>query len=464
MFPFHLFSNRFSTVATVLVMLAALHANAQQNVRKVYTTYGGFWSSSVDTNSTVKPDNSHLLVGFSYKNQVYSTGVSDTMLSNRGIAFRTASFRSFLLANNAIQSNGSTKIGVGTKYGGNGNVSPVPVTNDLTEYLTDGKQGLDLGTALFNLPGSQMRYRVTSIHASRISDGVPDILVTQVGAPPASSVRDTFRFEDSLGNVIGNALPIVMANISILGTGNWKFYDPGTPCTYNAGLQGDRPLRMMAFELADFGLNAGNIALVSRFVHRVSGESDQAFVAYNNTAFTAAMGTVLPVTLESFDARKAGTDATLEWNVSASSHFSHFEIERGNASSSFETIGIEYLKSDVAKYGFTDTKPLAGINLYRLKLVDQDGSFSYSAVQNLRFEAGAALSVYPNPAINTVYVAAENGATISLMTVSGSVIQAPLNHEGSRTRIDVSGVPSGLYLIRVQNNSGTQTQRVLINH
>jgi len=469
---FNVSSSRFSTVLRInilaLVMIIAGQASAQQDVRKVFTTYNGFWSSTADTLSTVKPDDSHMLLGFSYKNKVFSTGVSDTTLSNRGIAFSATSFRSFQLATNAIPTSTATKIGVGTKYGGNGNVSPVPVSNDLTEYLVDGKQGLDMGTAIFNIPGSQMRYKVTNIFAARIADGIPDVLVTQVGAPPAASVRDTFRFEDSAGNVIGNPISISMANISIVGTGNWKFYTPGTPCTYDAGLQGDRPLRMMAFELSDFGLTASNIARVSRFVHRVSGESDQAFVAYNNAAFTAERGTVLPVTLENFNARKSGAQARLDWKMSEASHFSHFEIERSsNGSASFERIGNVYPQTGAGSGSFTfnDATPANGANYYRLKMVDLDGSFGYSAVQSLSFETAAAISAYPNPASTSLYVQHQSGsAGISLMNIAGTAVPVSISAEGNRSRIDVSGVPAGVYVVRVQDGANTQTLRVLINH
>jgi hypothetical protein len=466
-----LFSSRFSTALRInillFVMIIAGQASAQQDVRKVFTTYNGFWSSSADTISTVKPDDSHMLLGFSYKNNIYSTGVSDTALSNRSIAFTATSFRSFQLATNAIQTSTATKIGVGTKYGGYGNVAPIPVSNDLTEYLVDGKQGLDLGTAVFNIPGSQMRYKVTSIFASRIADGIPDVLVTQVGAPPAAAVRDTFRFEDSLGNVIGSAISISMANISIIGTGNWKFYTPGTPCTYEAGLQGDRPLRMMAFELSDFGLTAANIGKVSRFVHRVSGESDQAFVAYNNTAFTAERGTVLPVKLESFNARKSGEQARLDWKVSEAKQFGHFEIERSNGSATFETIGSVYPETGATNgsYSFNDAAPAKGGNYYRLKMVDLDGSFGYSPVQNLSFDAAVSISAYPNPASTSLYIQHQSAAaTISLTTIAGNTVPVSISAEGSRSRIDVSGIPAGFYILRVQEGTNTQALRILINH
>lgn len=467
---FRLFSDRFSTLFNAALIAAGIAlsapAAAQQDVSKVFTTYGGFWSSSVDTISNVKPDDSHMLLGFAYKNKIYSTGVSDSMLKNRSVPFQAASFRSFQLASNAIQTTASTKIGIGTKYGGAGNVSPMPVTNELTQYLTDGTNGLDLGTALFNLPGGQMRYKVTNIHADRIADGIPDVLVTQVGAPPSSSTRDTFRFEDSLGNLIGNALPIIMSNISIVGTGNWKFYDPGTPCSYNAGLQGDRPLRMMAFELADFGLNASNIGRISRFVHRVSGESDQAFVAYNNTAFSAAIGTVLPVTLERFAARKSGETAQLEWTVSEASRFSHFEVERSTSGAKFETLGqVAPRENTNGAYSFNDATPENGTNHYRLKMIDLDGSFTYSAVQRLNFSIDAAISVYPNPASSNLYVQTPNApAMISVTNAAGITIPAIIATEGSRSRIDVSSLPAGLYFVRIQDGAAIQTRRVLVSH
>lgn len=56
-------------------------------------------------------------------------------------------------------------------------------------------------------------------------------------------------------------------------------------------------------------------------------------------------------------------------------------------------------------YGFSDHHPAQGLNFYRLKQSDFDGSTSYSAVRSVHFALGkAAIHAYPNPVVSHLYV------------------------------------------------------------
>jgi len=78
----------------------------------------------------------------------------------------------------------NTKLALGQLYDGvdNGASNPAPV-NSLALYLTDGPNGLNLGTGIANLPKGDLTFRVTNINPAAIGDGIPDILVTQIADP-----------------------------------------------------------------------------------------------------------------------------------------------------------------------------------------------------------------------------------------------------------------------------------------
>lgn len=444
---------------------AAIHG--QMPITGVYTNYGGFWSSTILNNSPVKPDSSHMLLGFTYNGSVYSTGVANNVLLTNGVTFSPGTFQSFQIPSGSIFAGGTAVIGVGNLYGGGpGNVLPLPVTNDMAVYLSDGTQGLDMGTAVFNIPSSDVNFPVNNFIASALSDGIPDIIVTQVGQPPAAGSLDSFQFENSAGTVVGNPVAISLSGINVLGTGYWKFYNPTNPPTYNAGNLGDRPLRMVGFELSDFGLTTANVGTIVRFVHKLSGNSDQAFIAYNTAAFTASTGVVLPIALESFVAAKLNGIAVLDWSVGTANKFSHFELERSYDNlNNFVTIYSTPLDNKgPGGYRYQDRAPFAGKNYYRLKMVDQDGSAAYSAVRMLDFALNASFKVYPNPVSDVLKIqVAKQGTTVAIYDIAGKEVFRQLV-AASQLDVNVCHFSAGIYTIRISSEQDNFTQSVIVKH
>ncbi len=271
-----------------------LQANAQTNVTGIYTDYNGFWQSAAGNVNSVHPDSSHNLLAFSAGGTTYSTGVNDAVLTTNNVPFSPEEFKALPVA--SVPPGGL--LGVGNNYGGFSGQpagTPVPVTNNFASYLMDGIQGLDLGTGIYNSPvGAERKYTVSSANASAIG-GSPDIIINQIGQPPSATENDILRFYDAAGNTVGNTVTVDVSALPIVGTGNWKFYQPGNPPTYESGLQGTRDIRFLTFDLADFGITAANIGNITGFGHTLSGKSDQAFTAYNSASlvlYQSISGTV----------------------------------------------------------------------------------------------------------------------------------------------------------------------------
>ncbi|MFV0606543.1 MAG: SdrD B-like domain-containing protein [Niabella sp.] len=259
-----------------------------QNVTAVYSDYLGFWSSNTTTNNPINPTNSNSLLAFTVNGNTYSTGVNDATLTTNGVSFIAQQYQALPVSTlPPMPYPSATVIGVGQNYGGAGNVSPVPVTNDIAAYLTDGLHGLDLATGVFNLPSSsQINYSVVGINPTAIGDGIPDILVTQIGQPPAATNSDIFKFTTNTGTTVGNQVVISVGSVPVVGSTTFKFYNPsssGAP-VYNAPLAGNRPLRMVGYDFSAFGITTANYTTVKNFSQIFSGQSDQAFIAYNSNS------------------------------------------------------------------------------------------------------------------------------------------------------------------------------------
>ncbi|WP_419870605.1 SdrD B-like domain-containing protein [Chryseobacterium sp. CT-SW4] len=258
-------------------------------ITSVYTDYNNgtnsVWNSSVGNISSVRPDNSHNLLAFEWKGTYYTTGVNDPLVSGSLATYTPLTFQS-VPVNKLPDPTNDTYIGVGNMYGGypGSSSAPIPVVNNMEIYLSDGVRGLDMGTAIFNPPpSSDVEYDVVSINPASIGDGIPDIIITQMGQPSGSP--DIFEFEDINGNTVGNSVDIIFNNVSVVGEASWKFYNAST-AAYVPGLQGSREMRLLAFDWSDFGLTDLNISDIEHFIQIFSGSSDPAFTAYNTESFT----------------------------------------------------------------------------------------------------------------------------------------------------------------------------------
>lgn len=280
----------------VLAGLAfSISANAQHAVSKIYSDFNGFWDSS----SSLQPNNHHNLLGFIWDADgagtvhnpiTYSTGVNDAALVTAGVNFQTGTFISLPIYN-IPNPGGSTFIGVGQAFGGNGNVSPVPVHNNLMEYLSDGLNGLGLGSAIFNIPqGSSISLNTMGIVPASIGDGIPDLIFTQMGAP--SGANDTFFFQDINGNMVGWVYSVAFNTVPSIGSACWKFYNANVnPPAYNASVSSscNRDIRVLAADWSEFGLTQANYGQAVKLIQSFSGTSDLAFIgAYNEESITFA--------------------------------------------------------------------------------------------------------------------------------------------------------------------------------
>lgn len=273
-----------------------------QGITRIYTDFNNYWDSQI--NNSTAPNTSHNLLGFSWNGTNYSTGVNDGKLTTNAVAFSPQVFQAFP-ASSSPNPSSSTYIGVASNYGGgDGNISPVPVTNNLLTYMTDGVQGLDMGTAIFNFPASsQIQYQISDINPLSIGDGIPDIIFTQVGQ--VGNSNDVYNFTNASNTLVGAAVSINFStSIPAMADGKFKFYSPNNPTpTYQSALYGTRPLRMMAFDWSDFGITIANATSVRYFIQKFSGVSDIAFTAYNK----ASMGVVQSISGTIYNDNNAGT-------------------------------------------------------------------------------------------------------------------------------------------------------------
>jgi hypothetical protein len=175
------------------------------------------------------------------------------------------------------------------------------------------------------------------------------------------------------------------------------------------------------------------------------------------TAFSPPGG-VLPVKLSAFSAKKQESSVLLQWSSASEINASHFEVERSANGSDFEKIAT-VPASNASDYSSVDNAPLKGMNHYRLRMVDNNGTFSYSKILSVKTKEQSRISAYPNPVSKelTVTITADLNAheQISIYDASGRLVKnqtIQLVQGINQVRLDVSSLRSGMYMIKSGNN------------
>jgi Secretion system C-terminal sorting domain len=192
------------------------------------------------------------------------------------------------------------------------------------------------------------------------------------------------------------------------------------------------------------------------FTSKVSGSN----VGIDDIALTAAP---LPITLISFKASLNSSNQTvLKWATASEKDNYYFEIERSKNAIDFESLGKMNGKgtSDLRNdYAFTDETPLKGINYYRLKQVDFDGTFSYTRPESVITEGDGSISLYPNPTVNVLKINFEDLDQIETATIYNQSGVMMKNLQGSKSSIDIQELPQGKYILQIR----LADQRIITN-
>ena len=179
--------------------------------------------------------------------------------------------------------------------------------------------------------------------------------------------------------------------------------------------------------------------------------------------------TILPLTLLSFNAGFEKGNVMLWWSTGKELSVSRFEIERSNNSINFVSLGSVTAKngSGTNSYVFTDSSAQNGNAFYRLKMIDNNGDYTYSSIILLNSKTMQGISLSPNPAKEKIILShpkANSGAFVEILDMQGqSVATGVLNPGATTTSIDISMLNKGMYLLIVNNTTGKQVIKFLKN-
>jgi hypothetical protein len=226
--------------------------------------------------------------------------------------------------------------------------------------------------------------------------------------------------------------------------------------------------------LSLFATPNGDLLLTNRnAIFQILFVGDPPFI--NNTyyiddLFFSSTDNILPVKLTAFTAAAKANSVVLNWETATEINNRGFAVERskdGRAWSELTFVNSTAPNGGGSTYTSVDFSPLQGMNFYRLRQVDFDGKFSFSSVKQVNFNGNAdAVSVYPNPARGTVNVLVDptsKKVNYNITNAMGRSLKSGiLLSEGNVNKLNLQGLPAGVYMLQVTDEKGTKTTRLVV--
>lgn len=225
------------------------------------------------------------------------------------------------------------------------------------------------------------------------------------------------------------------------------------------------------FTVTLWSLNASSPFAGFATINSGSGGSPNAFTTYSvsdidaneypvNSLTTssplALSNSVLPVTFTKYDVTCNDKGALLTWATASEQNSSKFEIQRslnGIDWTSIDNVAAAGNSTDQRNYQYLDL--YGGTAFYRIRQVDIDGRFVYTAVKRTECQKSQYdVALYPVPAkdnLNVVIRSEINTRTeIQILDINGRSLRrvaVQINKGNNNIQLSVGNLPAGQYML-----------------
>ena len=168
----------------------------------------------------------------------------------------------------------------------------------------------------------------------------------------------------------------------------------------------------------------------------------------------------LPLTLISFTGQKELNFNQINWTSSFEVYFKGYEVQKSRDGHNFVKIGFvlsKHAKDNEQNYLFSDTQVNEALNYYRLKMVDEDNSFSYSKILSVSNLEEEPISLFPNPVIDDLFISKgyENNSFL-ILNANGQLIKKGIL---VNNKINLKELNVGIYYLQVNSNNGNNSYK-----
>ncbi|MFZ1327977.1 MAG: T9SS type A sorting domain-containing protein, partial [Chitinophagaceae bacterium] len=171
----------------------------------------------------------------------------------------------------------------------------------------------------------------------------------------------------------------------------------------------------------------------------------------SNSSFT-----ILPVTFSNYDVKCNDKGALIKWSTATEQNSDRFEIQRstnGNDWVTIDNVAAAGNSSSDKNYQYLDI--YGGTAFYRIRQVDVDGRFTYTAIKTTNCKAGQFdVTLYPVPAKDKLNIVVQSDkelkTDLQVLDMTGKIVQRTIiqiNKGNNNIVLDINNLPGGQYLL-----------------
>ena len=243
--------------------------------------------------------------------------------------------------------------------------------------------------------------------------------------------NNIYRMSSGVLGITANSTELVSNNASLFASVS------GDPSTWNLNQISGSPAY-------NFGTGVG---LTQDFAgNPIVGNPDAGLYEKTTT-------TTLPIVLNSITAVIQDTKSLIKWEVGVETNVSQYQIETSLDGSLFRKIGTVSATGNI-NYFYIDENTSAGINYYRIKALDIDGSSIYSKIVSVRNnEASERMIIYPNPVFDGVInIKNPNNSILRIYNSIGLLVMQKKLIKGAQ-QFSVNQLAAGYYVVKTETES-----------
>jgi len=187
--------------------------------------------------------------------------------------------------------------------------------------------------------------------------------------------------------------------------------------------------------------------------------------------------TFLPLSSIFLRAEKSGRHVALTWETEEERDIDRFQLEKSRDGENFTPLSSRQSKGDVdfATYEALDRYPEPGEHYYRVKVINLEGSSSYSDIESIFIDPdlrSLSVRLFPNPATEAdarfleVESETDQNLEVEIWSMEGKLIQTYEQrvNKGIRPYRLQGNLSPGMYLIRVleEKSGNSSSMRMLV--
>ncbi|MBC7884333.1 MAG: T9SS type A sorting domain-containing protein [Saprospiraceae bacterium] len=179
---------------------------------------------------------------------------------------------------------------------------------------------------------------------------------------------------------------------------------------------------------------------------------------------------LLPVTIVNVYAQlKNESEAEIVWETANEVNVRHYIVEKSTSGTLFGPIGTVIASTDLSNfktYRYEDNSLYSGINYYRIKIEDLDGTIYYTKIVSVYSENGQIVNfkIYPNPVTDNLYVEYANtkatSLDLSIYNHLGQLMSSSTYTDGAISNsieLSLFNLAAGMYIIKATDQHGNES-------